>query len=147
MQISEPRWNKASYLQAISYFLLVGAEEQGGCERWPSLKVNKELVCEQWRKQDWPQIARCTGKKWFLQAWTLASSHTQKTTKSLDMRDLFLFSRSVVSDSLWPHGLQHADFPVLHHLQEFAQTNVHWVSDAIQPSHLLSPPSLVLNLS
>ena len=27
-------------------------------------------------------------------------------------------------------------FPVLHHLLEFAQTHVHWVSDAIQPSHL-----------
>ena len=32
-------------------------------------------------------------------------------------------------------------FPVLHHLPEFAQTQVHWVSDAIQPSHLLSSPS------
>ena len=32
-------------------------------------------------------------------------------------------------------------FPVLHHLLEFAQTHVHWVSDAIQPSHPLSPPS------
>ena len=29
--------------------------------------------------------------------------------------------------------------PVLHYLQEFAQTHAHWVSDAIQPSHLLSP--------
>ena len=28
-------------------------------------------------------------------------------------------------------------FPVLHHLPEFAQTHVHWVSDAIQPSHPL----------
>ena len=28
-------------------------------------------------------------------------------------------------------------FPVLHHLWKFAQTHVHWVSDAIQPSHLL----------
>ena len=26
-------------------------------------------------------------------------------------------------------------FPVLHHLPEFAQTHVHWVSDTIQPSH------------
>ena len=26
-------------------------------------------------------------------------------------------------------------FPVLHYLLEFAQTHVHWVSDAIQPSH------------
>ena len=32
-------------------------------------------------------------------------------------------------------------FPVLHYLQEFAQTHVHSVSDAIQPSHPLSPPS------
>ena len=32
-------------------------------------------------------------------------------------------------------------FPVLHRLQEFAQTHVHWVGDAIQPSHPLSPPS------
>ena len=34
-------------------------------------------------------------------------------------------------------------FPVLHYLPEFAQTHMHWVSDAIQPSHplLLSSPS------
>ena len=30
---------------------------------------------------------------------------------------------------------------VLHHLPEPAQTHVHWVSDAIQPSHPLSSPS------
>ena len=32
-------------------------------------------------------------------------------------------------------------FPVLHHLPEFAQTHVLWVSDAIQPSCPLSSPS------
>ena len=32
-------------------------------------------------------------------------------------------------------------FPVLHYLLEFAQTHVHWVSDALKPSHPLSPPS------
>ena len=32
-------------------------------------------------------------------------------------------------------------FPVLHYLPEFAQTHAHWISDAIQPSHLLPPPS------
>ena len=37
-------------------------------------------------------------------------------------------------------------FPVLHSLLELAQTHVHWVSDAIQTSHLLLPPSpLALN--
>ena len=32
-------------------------------------------------------------------------------------------------------------FPFLHHLPELAQTQVHWVGDAIQPSHPLLPPS------
>ena len=35
-------------------------------------------------------------------------------------------------------------FPVLHYLPEFTQTHVHWVGDAIQPSHPLS--SLLLGL-
>ena len=37
--------------------------------------------------------------------------------------------------------------PVHHQLPEFTQTHVHWVSDAIQPSHPLSSPSLTFNLS
>ena len=32
-------------------------------------------------------------------------------------------------------------FPVLHYLLEFAQTQVHWVGNAIQPSRPLSAPS------
>ena len=32
-------------------------------------------------------------------------------------------------------------FPVLHYLLEFCQTHVHWVGDAIQPSHPLLPPT------
>ena len=38
--------------------------------------------------------------------------------------------------------------PVLHYLSEFAQIHVHWVDDAIQPSHPLlptSPPALDLS--
>ena len=39
-------------------------------------------------------------------------------------------------------------FPVLHYLLELAQTHVHRIGDAIQPSHPLSPPSPpALNLS
>ena len=47
---------------------------------------------------------------------------------------------SVISNSLWPYGLQHASFPVLYCLPEHAQTHFHWFSDAIQPSHPLSTP-------
>ena len=35
-------------------------------------------------------------------------------------------------------------FPLLHHCPELAQTHVHWLSDAIQPSHPLSPSSSCL---
>ena len=39
-------------------------------------------------------------------------------------------------------------FPVLHYLLKFAQTHVHWVADAIQPSHPLFPcPPPAFNLS
>ena len=51
---------------------------------------------------------------------------------------LLLFSYSVMSDSLSSRGLQTPGFPVLHHLLELAQTQVHWICDVIQPFHLLS---------
>ena len=38
-------------------------------------------------------------------------------------------SRSVVSDSLWSHGLQHARFPCPSVSPEFAQNHVHWVGE------------------
>ena len=50
------------------------------------------------------------------------------------------FSHSVMSDSLWPHELKHTGLPVHHKLPDFTQTHVHWVGDAIQPSHPLSSP-------
>ena len=37
-------------------------------------------------------------------------------------------------------------FPVQHQLLEFTQIHVHWVSDAIQPSHPLFSSSLLFNL-
>ena len=40
-----------------------------------------------------------------------------------------------------PMDYRISDFPVLHHLLEFAQTHVPWVGDAIQPSLLCHPLS------
>ena len=59
--------------------------------------------------------------------------------KVIRYMQLLLFSRSLVSDSLWPLGLQAPGFPVPHYLPEFALTHDHWVDDAIQPSHPLLP--------
>ena len=54
--------------------------------------------------------------------------------------------RSVVSDSLWLHAMQHARLPCPLPTPGVTQTHVHWVGDAIQPSHPLlspSPPALI----
>ena len=51
------------------------------------------------------------------------------------------FSRSVMSDSLRPHELQHVRPPCPLPTPEVTQTHVHQVSDAIQPSHPLLSPS------
>ena len=48
---------------------------------------------------------------------------------------MLLFSRLVMSDSLWPYVCSRQGFPVLHLLLELAQTHVHQVSDAI--NHLI----------
>ena len=46
-----------------------------------------------------------------------------------------------MSNSLQPRGLNTPGFPVYHQLPELAQTHVHRVGDAIQPSHYLASPS------
>ena len=62
-------------------------------------------------------------------------------TKKLSTPGTIQFSRSVVSDCLWPHGLQHARLPCPSPTPQLAQTHVHQDGDAIQPSHPLSSPS------
>ena len=52
------------------------------------------------------------------------------------------FSRSVVMTLCDPMDCSTPGFPVHHQLPELAQTQVHQVSDAIQPSHPLSFPCL-----
>ena len=50
------------------------------------------------------------------------------------------FSRSVVSDSLRPHELQHARPPCPSPIPGVHSTHVHRVGDATQPSHPMSSP-------
>ena len=66
----------------------------------------------------------------------------QTLSRSLSVQ----FSRSVMFDSLQPHDYSTPGFPVHHQLPELTETHVHWVGDAIQPSHpvipFLLPPSI-----
>ena len=53
-----------------------------------------------------------------------------------------LFSQSLSCVQLSdPKSCRVPGFPVLHYILGLAQTHVHWIGDAIQPSHPLSPLS------
>ena len=53
---------------------------------------------------------------------------------------LLLFSHSVVSNSSWPHGLQHTSLSCPSLSPAVSQTHVHWVGMPFQPSHSLPCP-------
>ena len=55
--------------------------------------------------------------------------------------DSVQFSHSVIPTLCNPMDCSEPGFAIFHHLPELAQTHVHWVGDAIQPSHPLSSPS------
>ena len=50
-------------------------------------------------------------------------------------------SHSVVSAFCDPMDCSTPDLPLHHQLSKFTQTRVHWVGDAIHPSHPLLPPA------
>ena len=60
---------------------------------------------------------------------------------SLPMTGSVQFSHSIVSTLCNHMNCSIPGLPVHHQLLEFTQTHVHWVGDAIQPSHPLPSPS------
>ena len=76
------------------------------------------------------------------------TNHKNRHILKIILGGIVQFSHSVVSDSLRPHEPQHARPPCPSPTPEFTQTHVHWVGDAIQPSHPLSsrsPPAFNLS--
>ena len=78
--------------------------------------------------QRWLRLQSCYSKVWSMDP-------AQTLSRSLSVQ----FSRSVMSDSLRPHDCSTPGFPVHHQLPELTETHVHWVGDAIQPSHPVIP--------
>ena len=98
-----------------------------GRESWTIKKVERQRIdaFEMWC---WRRLLRVS--------WTARRSN-QSILKEISSVQ---FSRSVVSD--WDStDCSMSGFPVHHQLLELTQTHVHWVNDAIQPSHFLSSPS------
>ena len=79
---------------------------------------------------DWRQL--------FFNGWFPISFKAQFYLLKLN---LVQFSHSSCPTLCDPMNRSTPGLPVHHQLPEFTQTHAHWVSDAIQPSHPLSPPS------
>ncbi|CAN0224516.1 unnamed protein product [Rangifer tarandus platyrhynchus] len=77
-----------------------------------------------------------------------ARAEPRSPTPQVDSLPSVVQSLSRAQLFVTPMDYSTRDFPVLHHLLELAQTHVHRVCDAIQPSCLLSSPSPpAINLS
>ena len=71
-----------------------------------------------------------------------------ETNTTLNVNSVQFSSFQSLSDSLWPHEMQHTRPPCPSPTPRVYQTHVHWVGDVIQLSYPLSSPSPpALNLS
>ena len=89
-----------------------------------------------------PQI-QCFSWKWRMVKLESETASWAAWTSYL----LLLFSHQVMSDCLQPMDCSMPGFHVPHCLPEFAQVHVHWIGDAIQPSHPLLSSSSAFDLS
>ena len=100
--------------------------------------------CTQNSNHSWKKIIHAT--YWFIQQIFRSYPSTSLQYHSFIQKQEGLFTIAIhcccyccsVTKSLstlcHPMDYNMPDFPVLHYPPEFAQTHVHWVSDAIQPS-------------
>ena len=115
---------------------------------WNSLGQHTEWVAFPFsrgssQQRDWTQVSciasefftswatRDYGKWCFCEHWGACNFSNYSISQ---------FNHSVLSNSLWPHGLQHARLPCQSPIPGVSQTHVHQVGDTIQPSYLLSSP-------
>ena len=85
----------------------------------------------------------------FSKVWKICKEPVQsypwgsgREDKATPWKDVSLVVQSLSCPALFnPKDCSTPGFPVLHYLLEFVLTHVHWVSDAIQPSYPLLPPS------
>ena len=110
----------------------------------------------------WSMLASCIKRSLEKQGWWKyrfcfwntfnKSIWISKCCQEMEFLPVLTFFRSdellVMSNSLQPHESQHARPPCPSPTPRFTETHVHWVSDAIQPSHpLVSPSPLAPNPS
>ena len=103
----------------------------------------------EWNKSD-RQISYDIAYMWNLKKW-YNWTYLQNRNRVTDVENKLIVQFTSVVPSCPtlcdPMNYSTQGLPVHHQLPEFTQTHVHWVGDAIHPSHPLSSPSPALNLS
>ena len=64
----------------------------------------------------------------------------KKERNHSEFKEKLSFSIKVMSEPLWPQGLQHTRLPCPSLSPGVCYIHIHWVSDAMQPSHPLLLP-------
>ena len=110
--------------------MLIKKKKKKTLEKWSKTKTVNDSTCRTW------------GKARLEDCFSIFSEGPAWVSKCL-CEDRFYCCSAVqlyltLCDSM---DSRTPGFPILHHLLEFAQTHVHWGSDATQPSHALSSPS------
>ena len=109
----------------------------------------KEFEIQQWTKEKKQslhfQLSLIKRISWKFCCSTELRTQTQDSDPVNLRKGLEIYQFSSVAQSCLtlcnPMDCSMPGLPVHHQLLEFTQTRVHWVSDAIQPSHPLSSPS------
>ena len=125
----------------------VFSNESALCMRWPkywsfsfNISPSKEYPGLISFRMDWLDLLAVQGtQKSLLQHHSSKASIPRYSAFQLQFSSVQLLSRVLLFCD--PMNRSTPGLPVHHQLQEFTQTHVHRVSDAIQPSHPLSSPS------
>ena len=150
-------------LPSIFPSIRVFSNESALCIRWPkywsfsfSINLSNEYSGLISFRINWFDLLAVQGTlKSLLQHHSSKSSILLHSTFFMvSLSHLYMTARKTISSVQFSHvtqscptlcnpmNLSMPGLPVHHQLPEFTQTHVHWVGDAIQPSHPLSSPSL-----
>ena len=119
-----------------------------GCFLYFNLRISKWPSCVFLKESSflhWSAVPHCHKSNICLFIglflYSLLLCHFVYSCTSITFSNSLQFSRSLCPTPCDPMNHSRPGLPVHHQLPEFTQIHVHWVGDAIQPSHPLSSPS------
>ena len=137
-----PFHNYLAFQMAKETCLSFGVILKGHCWQWLMRKADKLNAFPPKFKTNWDRVRKQSQRKWESFSATIINSLGGCGHRVLAVIAVQLLSHSHLFVTPWTMSLP---FTIS---KEFAQTHIHWVHDAIQASHPLSPPSpLALSLS